>query len=91
MDIFGKRRIEPGRYLTAPGSMSQTWHNLLFAHWRSIRQAFQAVVPCRIDHRHLGRARWLGIVVFRLSGIRLRGCPPVPLVAAFPKDQCAHR
>jgi uncharacterized protein YqjF (DUF2071 family) len=32
----------------------------------------------------LGGEAWLSVVPFRMSGVRLRGTPPVPPFSAFP-------
>lgn len=64
------------------------WHDLLFAHWPVPADTLRALLPrtqpaLELDLFH-GHA-WLGVVPFRMSGIRLRGCPPIPGTAAFPE------
>jgi uncharacterized protein YqjF (DUF2071 family) len=63
--------------------MTQTWHNLLFAHVavQPERLALHVPEPLEIDTFD-GRA-YLGVVAFRLSGIRLRGLPAVGPVSHF--------
>ncbi|MBM3978090.1 MAG: DUF2071 domain-containing protein [Planctomycetes bacterium] len=68
-----------------PWVMQQVWHDLLFAHWPVDAQALGALLPAELElDLWQGRA-WLGIVPFRMSGVRLRGLPPVPGVNAFPE------
>jgi uncharacterized protein YqjF (DUF2071 family) len=65
--------------------MRQRWHHLLFAHWPVDREALRAVVPQEIDLDSFAGEVWLGLVVFRLSGIKLRGLPEVKPLASFPE------
>jgi uncharacterized protein YqjF (DUF2071 family) len=65
--------------------MAQTWHDLLFAHWSLAPAAVRPTIPppLRLD-TFAGRA-WVGVVPFRLTGLRLRGLPSLPGRAAFPE------
>lgn len=65
--------------------MAMTWHDLLFAHWALPPEVVRPLVPpaLELDLRD-GRA-WVGVVPFRMSGVRLRGTPPLPGVGAFPE------
>lgn len=63
--------------------MAQTWRDLLFAHWpvdaAEMRRALPApLVPDTFE----GRA-WLGVVPFRMTGIRPFGLPAVSRLSAF--------
>lgn len=65
--------------------MTQSWHNLLFAHWPIDRDRLRALIPAGIDlDVHDGRA-WLGIVPFEMTNVAPRGLPPLPWVSAFPE------
>lgn len=65
--------------------MAQSWHDLLFAHWPVDSATLRRLVPpgLQID-TYEGKA-WLGVVPFRMSGVRLRGTPPAPLLSSFPE------
>ncbi len=65
--------------------MAQQWHNLLFAHWPLEPAAVRGLLPAGVELDLYDGQGWLGIVVFRLAGVRLRGCPPVAGLAAFPE------
>jgi uncharacterized protein len=68
-----------------PWIMTQSWHDLLFAHWPIDRDRLRALVPGGIDiDVHDGQA-WLGIVPFRMTNVAPRGLPPLPWVSAFPE------
>ncbi|HUS16700.1 MAG TPA: DUF2071 domain-containing protein [Chloroflexia bacterium] len=68
-----------------PWIMEQTWHNLLFAHWPVPVAALRALVPAGLTIDTFGGQAWLGVIAFRLTGIRLRGTPPLPGVSRFPE------
>ena len=65
--------------------LAQTWENLLFAHWRVPVGAVEALIPPALDVDLFDGEAWLGITPFRLTGLRVRGLPPVPFVSAFPE------
>ena len=55
--------------------MAQSWHDLLFAHWPLREAVLRPHIPARLEiDTHDGQA-WLGVVPFRMSGVRLRGTP----------------
>jgi uncharacterized protein YqjF (DUF2071 family) len=65
--------------------MSQTWCDLLFAHWALAPELMRRLIPAplQLDERE-GRA-WLGVTPFRVAGLRGRGMPPLPWVSRFPE------
>jgi uncharacterized protein len=66
-----------------PWIQGQTWERLLFAHWRVDAAELRPLVPAQLPlDTHDGSA-WLGMTPFRLTGLRLRGLPPLPGVSSF--------
>lgn len=65
--------------------MLQTWHDLLFAHWPIPVPAMRRLVPAALALDTWGGACWVGVVPFWMSGVRVRGCPPVPGTSRFPE------
>src|SRR6476646_6669850 len=65
--------------------MAQSWHDLLFAHWRVEEAALRRHIPAGLDIDTLEGQAWLGVVPFRMSGVRLRGMPATPRLSAFPE------
>lgn len=65
--------------------MAQNWHDLLFAHWPLPAAILRPHLPERLAIDTFGGQGWLGIVPFRMSGVRLRGTPAVPWLSAFPE------
>jgi uncharacterized protein YqjF (DUF2071 family) len=69
----------------APWVMGQAWHDLLFAHYRADPAALRARVPAELELETFDGSAWLGVVPFRMSGVRVRGLPGVPGASAFPE------
>jgi len=65
--------------------MAQTWHDLLFAHWPVDPAALRGLVPAPLALDAFEGRAYVGVVPFRMSGIRLRGLPPLPGVSSFPE------
>lgn len=65
--------------------MAQSWHDLLFAHWPVPVEALRSRLPAPLTPDIREGETWLGVVPFRMSGVRLRGLPAVPWLSAFPE------
>lgn len=65
--------------------MAQTWHDLLFAHWPVAVESLRPHVPAELELDAYAGSAWIGVVPFRMSGVRLRGLPGMPGTAAFPE------
>ncbi len=65
--------------------MRQTWHDLLFAHWPLPPEALRPLVPPQLELDLAEGRAWLAVTPFHMSGIRARGLPLFPGLAAFPE------
>jgi uncharacterized protein YqjF (DUF2071 family) len=65
--------------------MEQVWHDLLFVHWPVPPDVLRGVVPRELPLDTYGGQAWIGVVPFRMSGVRLRGLPAIRGTAAFPE------
>ena len=65
--------------------MTQTWHNLLFAHWRVDAGVLRRKVPAHFDLDQFDGAAWLGVVPFQMTNVAPRGVPSLPWVSEFPE------
>lgn len=75
----------PWELPAGPWVMAQVWHDLLFAHWPVPVAVLRQVIPAKLEiDTHEGRA-WLGVVPFRMSGVRLRATPALPWLSTFPE------
>jgi hypothetical protein len=65
--------------------MAQSWHDLLFAHWPLPAEALAPLIPPGLTLDTFDGRAWIGVIPFRMSGVRLRGLPPIPGAGAFPE------
>jgi uncharacterized protein YqjF (DUF2071 family) len=83
--ILDETAHRPWPMPASPWLMTQTWHNLLFAHWpvdaRALRERLPAGLPLDL---YEGQA-WIGIVPFHMTNVAPRGVPNIPFVSAFPE------
>ena len=63
--------------------MFQRWHQLLFAHWQAPATDLRRHLPPGLELDLFDGQAWLGVIPFRMSGVRLRGLPPLPGLSAF--------
>src|SRR5215204_5780857 len=83
--ILGETAHRPWPLPGGAWVMTQTWNDLLFAHWPVDAQMVRALVPpaFEIDLFH-GQA-WLGIVPFQMTNVAPRFVPALRWVSAFPE------
>jgi uncharacterized protein len=66
-------------------AMLQRWHDLLFLHFSVEPGTVQQMLPSGLTiDTYEGRA-WIGLVLFRMSGIRHPLGPALPWLSAFPE------
>jgi uncharacterized protein YqjF (DUF2071 family) len=65
--------------------MQQEWHDLLFAHWAVPVSVLHPLIPQTLEIDTFGGRAWLGVVPFRMSGVRMRGTPALPGFSRFPE------
>ena len=71
-----------------PWLMTQTWHDLLFAHWPVDPLddvTLRARVPASFEIDRFDGQAWLGIVPFHMTNVAPRLVPALPWVSAFPE------
>jgi uncharacterized protein YqjF (DUF2071 family) len=68
-----------------PWIMTQSWHDLLFAHWPVDARSLQEHLPAGLPLDTFEGQAWLGIVPFHMTNVAPRGVPSVPFVSAFPE------
>ncbi len=68
-----------------PGAwvMTQTWNDLLFAHWPLPPDALTPCVPRGLTLDTFDGQAWLGITPFWISHLHARGVPPIPGTSHF--------
>ncbi len=68
-----------------PWIMTQTWHDLLFAHWPIDPDTLRSTVPAGLALDLFDGRGWIGIVPFHMTNVAPRGLPALPWVSAFPE------
>jgi uncharacterized protein YqjF (DUF2071 family) len=68
-----------------PWVMTQTWHDLLFAHWPVDPRMLRAKVPSAFELDLFDSVGWLGIVPFHMTNVAPRGVPSLPWISEFPE------
>ncbi len=68
-----------------PWVMTQQWLDLLFAHWPIAIKTMRALVPSQLPLDTWEGMAWVGVVPFRMQGVRPRFNPALPWLSAFPE------
>jgi uncharacterized protein YqjF (DUF2071 family) len=68
-----------------PWLMTQSWHDLLFAHWRVDPAVLRRLVPDAFALDLFEGSGWLGIVPFRMTNVAPRGVPSLPVLSRLPE------
>jgi uncharacterized protein len=66
-----------------PWLMTQSWHDLLFAHWRVDVSEVRRAVPAAFDLDLFDGEAWLGVVPFYMTNVGLRATPALPWISTF--------
>jgi uncharacterized protein len=68
-----------------PWMLAMRWHDLLFMHWPVPSHTLRAVIPPSLAIDTFDGMAWIGVVPFRMTGVRPRALPPLPWLSAFPE------
>ena len=68
-----------------PWALSMSWHDLLFMHWPVPADVLRSQIPPELQLDTFDGSAWLGVVPFRMSGVRPRFLPGVPPLSNFPE------
>lgn len=68
-----------------PWIMTQSWHDLLFAHWPVAVDRLRELVPPGLEIDLFDREAWLGVIPFHMTNVAPRGVPALPWISAFPE------
>jgi uncharacterized protein len=68
-----------------PWVMTQTWHDLLFAHWPLDPGVLRPLVPPSFPLDLADGAAWLGVVPFRMTNVAPRAVPALPWISHTPE------
>ncbi|WP_353626261.1 DUF2071 domain-containing protein [Bacillus sp. JCM 19041] len=65
--------------------MSQTWNDVLFAHWDVPVEMLRAHIPSVLELDTYEGKAWVSVLPFYLSQLRARFLPAIPGIQAFPE------
>ena len=68
-----------------PWLMTQTWHDLLFAHWPVAADELRPLVPPAFELDTFTGQAWIGVVPFYMTNVAPRGVPAVSWISEFPE------
>ena len=66
-----------------PWIMTQSWHDLLFAHWPVDRAMLAPLVPREFALDLFDGTAWIGVVPFEMRNVGPRGVPALPGISRF--------
>jgi uncharacterized protein YqjF (DUF2071 family) len=78
-------RLSPTRRPSGRVAGYQHWRELLFLHWRISPAEIAARIPDSLSVDICEDSAWIGLVLFRMSGVRPWWSPPIPGISAFPE------
>ena len=84
-DILNDAAHRPWPMPGSPWIMTQTWHDLLFAHWPVDANALRDRVPPGFEIDTFDGQAWIAVVPFHMTNVAPRGVPALPWVSAFPE------
>lgn len=73
MEILKHTAHRPWPLPRSPWIMKQVWHDLLFAHWPVPLAALRRLISPQLEVDMFAGQAWLGVVPFRMSGVKMRG------------------
>lgn len=65
--------------------MTQTWRDLLFAHWPVPVERLRPLIPAPLCIDTYGGQAWIGVIPFHMTGVGPRWLPALPWFSAFPE------
>jgi len=80
-----RRAHRPWPVPDRPWVQGQTWRDLLFAHWSLPEDRLRAMVPDAVTIDTFDGHAWVAVTPFEVTGLRLRGTLPVPILSRFPE------
>ncbi len=83
--VLGEVGHRPYPVSVGTWAMGMTWMDLLFMHWPVDAEALRPLVPPSLDIDTFDGSAWLGVVPFRMTGVRPHFLPAVSGVSNFPE------
>lgn len=84
-EIVNEVAHRPWPMPAGPWIMTQSWHDLLFAHWPVAVDGLRRMIPPGLELDLFDTQAWLGVIPFHMTNVAPRGVPAIPWVSAFPE------
>lgn len=81
--IINETAHRPWPLPQSPWLMTQSWHNLLFAHWPVDAELLRGRLPAGLSLDLYDGQAWIGVVPFRMTNVAPRFVPALPFVSEF--------
>jgi len=82
-DIVHQTAHRPWPLPDSPWLMTQSWHNLLFAHWPVDAALLRGHLPPGLTLELYDGQAWIGVVPFQMTNVAPRFVPALPWVSEF--------
>jgi uncharacterized protein YqjF (DUF2071 family) len=82
-DILDITAHRPWPMPSSPWVMTQTWNDLLFAHWPVSAETLREKIPNGFELDQYEGQAWVGIVPFHMTNVSPRGVPALPWISEF--------
>ena len=82
-DILTITGHRPWPMPSSPWVMTQTWNDLLFAHWPVDAAALREKIPSGFELDEFEGQAWVGVVPFYMTNVSPRGVPNLPWMSEF--------
>ena len=83
--LLGETSHRPYPVPEGSWAISMSWHDVLFMHWPVPEVWLRPLIPPSLELDSFDGSAWLGVVPFRMSGVRPRFLPGVPWLSNFPE------
>lgn len=70
---------------SGPWLWRQVWNDLAFLHWPAPASIVAPFIPRDLAVDEYDGRAWIGVVPFWMSGVTMRGVPPLPALSTFPE------
>jgi hypothetical protein len=70
---------------SGPWLWEQVWNDLAFLHWPVPASLVAPLIPRKLTVDEYDGHAWIAVVPFWMSGVTMRGVPPIPWLATFPE------
>src|ERR1043166_7714922 len=80
---FSQLEHRPWPLPNRPWTWRQSWHDLLFAHWRIDARQLRPLVSAALKIQEFDGSSWIGIVPVHMTGVMRPPLPNLPWISSF--------